>query len=354
MKLHVYTAYYEPHKNGVANHITALAKELRGHGAETTVITLDTEEAGRHGEHEGIPVVRLPCINLLGGTFAIPAPGAKKLLEELDQPDIINTHTRFFTTTLLGMRYAKKHGLAHVHTEHGNQHVPHTNPLVRVLAWAWDQTLGRLVMRRADAVVAISKPGVDFCKKLGAEDVTYIPNAIDTERFSPGKTDFRKRRNISRDTKLITYVGRLVKEKGVQDLLEATRDMDVTVVIIGDGPHREALEKHSQQSDADVRFLGAQDQEEIIQALRASDVFVNPSYAEGLPTSVLEAAAVGVPVVATDVGGTRDITQRGLVKPGDVKQLRENINAASPEKLPEEFRIQATAGKFNSILEEYR
>jgi glycosyltransferase involved in cell wall biosynthesis len=89
---------------------------------------------------------------------------------------------------------------------------------------------------------------------------------------------------------------------------------------IGDGPDRALLSE-----DGRVRLLGELDDEEIAGVLNACDVFVNPSHNEGLPNTVLEAGAVGLPVIATDVGGTREIITSPdegiLVRHGDVPAL---------------------------------
>jgi glycosyltransferase involved in cell wall biosynthesis len=69
-----------------------------------------------------------------------------------------------------------------------------------------------------------------------------------------------------------------------------------------------------------IKFLGERTQPEVIEILKQTDIFVNPSYSEGLPTSVLEAASLGLPIIATDVGGTREIIEHMksgyLIKPG--------------------------------------
>lgn len=78
-----------------------------------------------------------------------------------------------------------------------------------------------------------------------------------------------------------------------------------------------------------ILFLGEKSQEQIVEILSITDIFVNPSYSEGLPTSVMEAAGIGLPIVATDVGGTRQIIEARktglLVACGDVDRLRQSI-----------------------------
>ena len=97
------------------------------------------------------------------------------------------------------------------------------------------------------------------------------------------------------------------------------------VIVIGSGNYDNKLRSISKNAI----FLGQKNSDEIIKYLSIADIFVNPSYAEGLPTSVLEAGSLGVPIIATDVGGTREIIddeKNGfLIKPKDVDGLKTKI-----------------------------
>lgn len=132
----------------------------------------------------------------------------------------------------------------------------------------------------------------------------------------------------------IIYVGRLIYAKGVQDLVTVCNQLwdrhDFDLVIVGDGVYRLELEGKIRLSYRNrVTFTGALSHREVFTELWKSDIFVNPSYSEGLPTSVLEAAAAGLPVIATDVGGTREIIYHGmtglLFQPRDTKELSEDL-----------------------------
>jgi len=126
--------------------------------------------------------------------------------------------------------------------------------------------------------------------------------------------------------KIITFTGRLIYAKGVQDLIDSffsikNLGMPIKLIIVGDGPYRSNLEKFS-SNDKDILFLGLRD--DIVDILSITDVLVNPSYSEGLPTSILEASSIGVPVIATDVGGTKEIfiDEMGfLIRPNDKNAL---------------------------------
>lgn len=135
----------------------------------------------------------------------------------------------------------------------------------------------------------------------------------------------------------LLFVGRLAPVKGGRVLLRAVAQLrqihpDVTLRIIGDGPDRAMLEALSQQlglSDC-VSFLGYQNQDAVAQALLETDLFVLPSFAEGVPVVLMEAMASGVPVVTTRIAGVPELVEHGemgwLVQPGDVAVLAQALD----------------------------
>ena len=139
----------------------------------------------------------------------------------------------------------------------------------------------------------------------------------------------------------VVTVGRLVPWKGVDRLLRVVAGLpQVRLLIVGDGPERESLESLASGLDLGRRviFTGQVSKEQVPGYLCAADVFVLNSTYEGLPHIVLEAMQAGVPVVATDVGGTGELVQHGanglLIRPGDDAGLRAALEQIStcPEK----------------------
>ena len=115
----------------------------------------------------------------------------------------------------------------------------------------------------------------------------------------------------------------MIKDKGVQDLLKAVKGLKAEIIIVGKGPYESELKRLG------GRFVWQKDAKGVREILASSDILVNPSYGEGMPTAVLEAGAMGLPVIASDVGGTGEIIQHGkngyLVHPGNVSELRQKI-----------------------------
>jgi len=131
------------------------------------------------------------------------------------------------------------------------------------------------------------------------------------------------------------FVGRLVYAKGAQDIISIfprikAKQSNAKILIIGDGPYKAKLKDMicSEHKD-DIIFLGTKTQNEIVGFLNVADIFVNLSYSEGFGITVLEAGAVGVPIIATRVGGVPELInnyETGIsIKPGDYEKLYRTI-----------------------------
>ncbi len=349
--------YFLPHRDGVANYASSLARHLSKLGNDVTILTFNTDNVASDERWEGMRVVRLPCRNLLSGTYTLPKKNEEysRLSSSLGKFDTIITNTRFFPMTWLGGRLARKTGARWIHVEHGNRFVKHQNPFVSLVAWLVDQTLGKWVFRSANITVGIAPANVAFARRMGAKKTAYIPNAIELERFKKVKTDLRERLGIAPEEKVVVFTGRLIKMKGVHDLIDAMKGVDACLLVVGDGPERPRLETQAKEAGVRAHFLGKQDEHGVIEALSIADVFVNPSYSEGMPTSVLEAAAMGLPIVATDVGGTKEIlTKEELITPGDsqglVRIIKNKLKERGRKRNLTRFTWDENAKRFEGIL----
>jgi glycosyltransferase involved in cell wall biosynthesis len=183
----------------------------------------------------------------------------------------------------------------------------------------------RRVFPRAAAIVAVSRALGEGAIALGAprERTHTVVNGIDKGRFSPrDRAASRRAVSLPVSGRILTFVGRLEREKGVFDLLEAfamiASRTDVTLALVGDGSRRAEVEALAKPFGDRVRVLGTRPHDEIVHYVGAADVVTLPSWNEGTPNAVLEALASGRRVVATDVGGIPDIVHRrelGLLVP---------------------------------------
>jgi glycosyltransferase involved in cell wall biosynthesis len=183
-------------------------------------------------------------------------------------------------------------------------------------------------VRRAAAVVFPS----EFLARLGrswglaAERVHVIPNVIDVPGHLPSRDELRRRHALDGPT--LAFAGRLTAAKALEVALEAVATAPgVTLLVAGDGEERGALERRAEELDLDgrVRFLGAQPRETVLELLSASDAALLSSTWENFPHVVVEALAVGTPVISTDAGGVAEVVEdgrNGLIVPvGDAAAL---------------------------------
>ena len=188
--------------------------------------------------------------------------------------------------------------------------------------------------QEVDCLIAISKYNRDHLLRFGGdpEKIVYHPVGIDCKRF-------RFRGGVDRRGPFrILSIARLVEEKGLESGIQAVHGLAQEAPknlfrydIIGEGPLRARLQRLVDElglSDR-VHLLGAKSQDEVIEALQESDMLFSPSLAEALPVSLMEAQAVGLPVLATQVGSVDQIVENGisgyLVPPGDVEAMRRRL-----------------------------
>ncbi len=348
MKIVIFSSYFLPHRGGVENYVYQTGKRLAKRH-KVWVVTSRLKGMKPEETIDGIKVIRFPAIEPLPGRMAVPF--AMNALEKIGRPDVIITHTRFYPLSVAGGMIAKSKGIPWLHVEHGTAQVKYSNPLVNIGAKTFDATAGSWIMRNA-TVAGVSKASCDFTKKFGAKSCQVLYNGVDTKFFTGSKAH----KGIQ-----IAYVGRLIQEKGVQDLLRAVKGIKVSVVIIGKGPYESELRKLG------GKFVGEKDITGVREILTASDILVNPSYGEGLPTAVLEGGAMGLATIATDVGGTSEIIQDGkngiLVHPGSVhelktaiqklvndEKLREKLGKVLQKTVREKFDWNKVTDKFEKVL----
>lgn len=178
--------------------------------------------------------------------------------------------------------------------------------------------LFRLIFKKADYIHAISYFLADFAKAEGfRKTAEVIPNGVDIARFFKGYAtielaQLRAQHDlpVDEEIKFLITTSRLVPKNGVSDTILSLEFIPsyVHLLIVGDGPQREALEKLAQKKGLTdrVHFIGAVPYEEIPKYLSLGYIFVRPSLSEGLGNSFLEAMAAGLPIIGTPVGGIVD------------------------------------------------
>ena len=187
-------------------------------------------------------------------------------------------------------------------------------------------------LRRARRVVVPSAymREIAICWGLSPERVTVVPNPAPALPPLPSRDEARAALGIHGFA--IGTAGRLTAQKALGDALAAVERVgDVELLALGDGPERAALEREAERLDLSerVRFLGAGSRDDVLRLFRAADVVLLTSAWENLPHTLLEALAVGTPVIATAVGGIPEVLREGengiLVPAGDIAAIASAI-----------------------------
>ena len=237
---------------------------------------------------------------------------------------------RLFPTGYAALRVARKLGVPVVVGARGSD--VHTHPRRnRGIA-----RCTRVVIGNGDRILSVSQGLARRIPELGRprEPVEVVYNGVDIDRFrpAPDRAAIRRSLGLPETGVGIAFVGRLVAEKGLWELVHAFDSIarakpGAWLAIVGTGPIRHELEgwRRARGLEGRILFPGAQPHDRVAEWLNASDIFVLPSYDEGLPNGVLEAMACGLPVVATDVGGIPEAVTHGenglLVPPRAVPPL---------------------------------
>ncbi|MGQ0749534.1 MAG: glycosyltransferase family 4 protein [Betaproteobacteria bacterium] len=182
------------------------------------------------------------------------------------------------------------------------------------------RSICRVMFRLTDSVVVISTVQLErFASLFQARRVMLIANAVDLREFDGAVLPDRSARTA--DGLRVLYLARLVREKGIFELIDAMSALrhdpaltGVTLTIAGSGPaYQDVVQRVTALGlDGQVQVVGPVQGESKARLLREADVFILPSYHEGLPYSVLESLACGIPVVATRVGGIPDLIDNGV------------------------------------------
>jgi glycosyltransferase involved in cell wall biosynthesis len=254
-----------------------------------------------------------------------------KLDEEFDF-DIFHLHGRWFPDFGYVGEYAKRKGKLFMMTLH-NARPLGISPAVTLLGTLYDAVYGKRLLKTADELIAVC----EFVKRditrygVGGERISVIYNGVDTRFFKPSKKTFRERGAEGFDV-LLVFLGRLIPQKGLHQLVEAmarvVREHPGTgLLIAGRGGEEGKLRRKVRKLglDKNVNFTGFVPEERLPELYSSADIFVLPSLWEVLPISLLEALACGAPLLVSDAGGNPEVVKDGVnglvFRKGNVEEL---------------------------------
>lgn len=312
MEICIFASNYLPNLGGVERYVYNVSKELVKRGNSVTIVTNNTVDGKTHEKILGIEIYRLPCFKLLNGRFPVLKYNnvCRKLMKKVSEKryDYIIVTPRFYIHSFLGARYAKKRRIPALVIEHGTGHFTVNNAVLDFAGRIYEHIITFFVKCNLRNFAGVSKACNKWLKHFNISTDIVLYNSISLEDIEciENTIDFRKKYNIPDDGIVVTYTGRLIAEKGIEKLINACKKIDnVYLFIAGDG---ELYNQIKSIKSKNIIPLGKLEFESVITLLRQSDIYCLPTdFAEGLPTSVLEAIACKCYVITTKAGGSKEI-----------------------------------------------
>jgi phosphatidylinositol alpha 1,6-mannosyltransferase len=332
-----------PNVNGVSNSVLRVLEHLRRTGHEALVIAPDNPPGQPRAEriHDGIRVHRVPSRMFPKVTtlpLGVPMPRMLSVLRGFN-PDVMH----LASPALLGyggVRAARRLGVPTVavyQTDVPGFAASYGIPMTTRAAWAWFRHLHSL----ADRTLAPSSVTMESLVVHGFPRVHRWARGVDVLRYAPSARSEALRRRWSPEGKpIVGFVGRLAPEKHAERLVALAANESVQLVIVGDGVDQRKL----QSAMPTAVFTGALYGEELAAAYASMDVFVHTGEHETFCQVVQEALASGLPVIAPDAGGPRDLVtpcRTGLLLP--VNEFEARLPATVAHLLEERHRYSQAA-----------
>lgn len=387
LRVCIVSPLFHPDLGGVGRQAVQLTQRLKEKGIDLFVFARKMKDIPVFNLPEGINVIYIPALR----------PG----VHNLEEKTFLNFLTSLtFSLMLVWNLYKRRHEYDLVHFHGASLPLIVSLPLLKllrkkviakVLASGLGTEAGSLkgryfifgnmmayIIKNVDSFIAISQEIADGLKndRVHSRRIKRITNFIDTVKFCPMGTEERHilRNTLSVDKNVvINFTGRIVERKGVDVLINAFAKnkellLSSILIIVGNGPDENKVKNLVSKLgiNNNVRFIGHSS--EVAKYYHASDIFVLPSYAEGMPNALLEAMACGLPVIASRIGGVVDVVEDGksgiLFEPGDVTglasamvrllkddELRHKIGAEARKRIVESFSIDGVADKYIKLYE---
>ena len=322
-----------PPKEGIGYYTYSLSKKLIEKGHEVIVITRGTWNKTQRQVIEGIDVIRVPFVPIYPFYLKIHGIFVNKVLKSLEsQIDIVHIHTPLPPLV--------KTSLPIITTVHTPMLTDYRQVKVKSIFSLFSKISARFIsyplekklIQSSDVITTVSKSVAQELREfyLDSKSINEVENGVDEKFFYP------KKEKSEKSIKYGMFVGRIDREKGIFDLVECGRYLckersEFYFIIAGKGRDLKKLKNKTKKAGIQDKFifLGQVDKENLVKLYQDATLFIFPSYHEGLPTVILEAMSCGLPIIATDVRGNRDLISAGengiLVPPRSPRKIAEAI-----------------------------
>lgn len=345
MRILQVTPFFEESYGGTERYTYFLSNALANNGNYVTVYTsyLNIRHSRKIRKNPNLFIHRFYTLKNIWGVnplaFIFP-----HVLWNASYFDVIHVHSYIYflsNQAALAKIYRETFSMPfppmflHIHGGIGfppNTKIPHYQKIIKRI---YDQTLGRITLEAADAIFVMSNIEKQMLTKhfnWKKDNFYIIPNAVDDRLLKYAKQMEKIKVTNPDKTFTLIYVGDLEPWKGVENLIHMMQILvrsikDIKLKIIGDGSQRHYLEKLA--TGLPIWFSGYLPHEYVIKELANADIFVFPSLWEGMPTAILEAMALKVPVISTFIGAIPEIITNNvsgiLIRPNDPKALAQAV-----------------------------
>ncbi len=372
-RIAIFSGFYLPFLGGIERYTNKLLIELANLGYDSIIVTTNHENLPSY-ECGVTTVYRLPTYNLFKNRYPIIKRNHefRQLMGQIENEhvDYVICNTRFQLTTFLGSKFAKKRNIRALVIEHGSSHFSIGIKWLDEFGKLYEHSLTYLVKYYIKDFYGVSQRCNQWLKHFHIEARGVFYNSIDSDAYDRFKT--RKYKKRFEDKIIIAYAGRIIREKGIEVLLDSFSELiksnnNIVLVIAGDGPLLLTLK--DKYKNPTIFFEGKLNYEDMMSLMNITDIFCHPSmYPEGLPTAILEAGIMKCAVIATDRGGTKEViisseygiivdeNQESLVgaleellsNPSRVEKLKNNLH----KRIKKNFTWKVTASKVSQRLKE--
>jgi len=348
MKILQVIQFFCPQRGGTVNYVYNLTRHLQQRGHQVSIFTTDDKfDPGFAGSVSPARVV--PFSGHLGLLRYSPSMRAA-LAEEISKYDVVHLNNYWSYQNIIAASQALKNNVPYVLSPHGSLPI-----MMRGYArkYLFEQFFGNRIIKNAARIIAVSDMECDQVKKrnIRPDKISVIPNAVDRSAVrSVRKGSFRKRFDIRDDEKIILFLGRIHRIKGIDLLINAFAELakkrsDVRLVLVG--PDENYLDQINRQIDSlnvmdRIIFTGSLYDDDKYLAFADADIYVLPSRYEIFAISVLEACACGTPVIVTENQGIASYI-RG--RAGEVIPFSRDDLLRAMEKLLSDEDLRARYGR---------
>ncbi len=316
----IFAEFFPPHLGGIENYVDNVSRILLERGYKVIIVTSQYEADLKEKEVKGnMTIYRYPVHNLFVSRYPIPKKNQafKQLYKQLESEgiDFAILNTRFFLSTYEGAKFTRKMNIKNFVIEHGCEHLTINNAVLDFFGAQYEHVLTHFVAKRVDAYYGVSKACNEWTSHFNLQSSGILHGAVNIHE----EATYPKQLN---DGKIIfTFAGRLLKQKGVYDLVESFNELcktynQIELHIAGKGDLTTYIEAQS-KSNPKIKVLGYLTHDALMKQLAKTDVFVYaPIWPEGLGISVIEAGLMRCATIVSEQKGILEVvpsTEFGLI-----------------------------------------